>query len=116
VRIGPCHDHELLVGASVGRRLDAVAHLGALDECLAGPVAATLHGDLVFEMTGARAGGDQLPDRPPDHEGATPAGVGVDKQRQLGGSGNATHVVADVVERCHRKIGQAEGCVRDARA
>ena len=52
-RIGAGHDDELRVGARIDGGLDAVDHFVGGDEFLAGPVAAALGADLVFDVHGA---------------------------------------------------------------
>src|SRR4029453_3972830 len=69
---------------------------------------------LVFQVDAAGAGTAQLAGRAGDVERGAPAGIGVDEQRQLGGTGDATHVFADVVETGDAEIGKSEGSIRDA--
>ena len=57
--IGARHDHEVVVVARVDRRLDAVDHLVLRHDRLAGPMAAALRRDLVFDVHRAGAGLDQ---------------------------------------------------------
>ena len=53
--VGAGHDDELVVGASVRRRLDAVRHLVGGDDLLVGPVAAALGLHLVLHVDRGRS-------------------------------------------------------------
>ena len=70
------------IGARVDGGLDAVDHLLAGDDGLAGPVAAALGAHLVLDVHRRGAGLDQRLDGAGDVEGAAAAGVDVDQQRQ----------------------------------
>ena len=80
--VGAGHEDELVVGAGVDGGLDAVDHLFGWNEFFAGAVAAALGADLVFDVHGGGAGLDHRADGAGDVEGAAPAGVDVDEQRQ----------------------------------
>jgi len=81
---------------------------------LARPVPAALGLDLILDVHGAGAGGDQRSDRPCDAEGAPEPGVGVDQERQPGHAADAAHIGEHVVERGDAEIGQPERPRRDA--
>ena len=57
-RVGARHDREVGIGPGVDRGLDPVDHLVLRHELLAGPVAAALRADLVFDVHRAGAGLD----------------------------------------------------------
>ncbi len=71
------------IGAAVDRGLDAIDHLLGRHELLAGPMAAALRRDLIFEMHARRAGLDELTARARDVERTAPTRVRVDEQRQV---------------------------------
>ena len=95
------------------------------NEALARTVAAALGLDLVLDVHAGGAGADHLLHGAGDVEGAAPAGVGVDEQRQLGDVGDAPHVLEDVVEAgqaqvrqsvgggCHAASGEVERAIAD---
>ena len=114
--VGAGHDDELRVGARIDGGLDAVAHFRGAHEFLAGPVAAALGLHLILEMAARRAGAGHFADRARDHEGAAPAGVRIDEQRQRGRLRDAPDVLADIVQRRDAEIGQAERGIGHARA
>ena len=60
VRIGARHDDERIVRAAIDRGLDAIDHLVGGHQLLAGPMAAALGRDLIFEVHAAGAGLDEL--------------------------------------------------------
>ena len=85
-------------------------------ELLAGPVAAALR------APGPRCASPAAPDlisdfdRARDVEGAAPAGIDVDQQRQVAHVGDAADVGEHVVERADAEIGQPERAGGDAAA
>ena len=87
----------------------------ALTSRLARAVPAALRLHLVLDVTPRGPGAAQLADRAGDHERPAPARVGVDEQRQRRGLRDPPGVLADVVERRHAEVGQAERRVRHAR-
>ena len=89
--------------------LDAVDHLLSGDEFLAGAMAAALGAHLVFNVHGGRAGLDHGADGARDVEGAAPAGVDVDEQRQRGGVGDAADVGQHVFHGADAEVGKPEG-------
>ena len=116
MRIGARHDDELVVDAAVGGGLQPVTHLAGLDQRLAGTMAAALDRDLVFEVAPRGTRPRHLANGARNHERAAPPGVGVDEQRHIGCRSNAADVLADVIERRHREIREAERRIRNARA
>ena len=91
-------------------------HFFGCDEFLAGAMAAALGADLVFDVHGGRAGIDHGADGAGDVEGAAPAGVDVDEQRERGGGGDAADVGEDVFHGADAEVGQAERVGGDASA
>ena len=81
-RIGPRHDHKLLIGARIHGGLDAVDHLLGGHQFFARPVPAAFGAHLVFDMHRRRARLDHRPDRPRNVERAAPARVDIHQQGQ----------------------------------
>ena len=79
MRVGPRHDDESIIDAPVDRRLQSICHFIRGDQRLAGSMPTTFDGDLVFKMTAGGTGPGHFSHSASDHEGATPAGVGIDE-------------------------------------
>jgi hypothetical protein len=114
VGIGARHDREFCVASPVHRSLDAVDHLPGLHQRFARTVTAAFHGYLILDVAGCRAGAFHFLHRAADHEGTAPAGIRINQQGQIAGIGDATNVLADIRQRGHREVRQAEGGVGDA--
>ncbi len=107
-RVGARHDDELRIGARIDGGFDAIDHFFGGDELLAGAMAAALGAHLVFDVHGGCAGLDHLADGARDVEGAAPAGVDVDEQRQGAGVGDAADVGEHVFHGADAEVGKAE--------
>ena len=107
---------KLWVGARVDGRLDAIDHLFARDDLLAGAVAATLGLHLVFDVTARGAGLGERADGARNIESAAEAGVRIDQQRQRANVGDAAHVGEHIVECRDTEVRHAERSGRNAAA
>ena len=98
VRIGARHDDEARdrCGASTAALMRSTIS-AAGTSALPGRWPQRLADDLVLEVHAGGAGADQVARGAGDVEGAAPAGVGVDQQRQRARAADAPHVLADVV-------------------
>ncbi len=106
--IGPRHDGELRIVPAIDGGPNPVDHFPGLDECFAGPVSTALDRYLVLDMAACRAGTTQVAHGPADHEGATKSRIGIDQERQRRRTGDAAHILTNIVERRHGQVRQAK--------
>ena len=102
------HDDEVRVGPGIDGGLDAIDHLLRRNQFLAGPVAAAFAAYLVFDVHGGSPGALHGADGAGDVEGASPAGVDIDQQRQVGDLGDAAHVDQHIFHGADAEVGHAE--------
>jgi hypothetical protein len=114
-RVGACHDDEV-AAARVDRGLDAVDHFFLRHDLFAGPVAATLGCDLIFDVHRRGAGLDQRAHGARDVERAAPTGIDVDQKRQIANVRDATDIGQHVFHRADAEVRHAERIRCDAAA
>src|SRR3546814_9482819 len=87
------------------------------DDFFAGPVAAALGADLVFDVAGGRTELDQAfhGTRDVERRGAE-AGIDVDDQRHIADVGDAAYIGKHVVQRIDTQVGQTQRAGRYATA
>jgi hypothetical protein len=114
--IGPCHNDETGIGASIDGGLDAVDHLARAHNLFAGSVAAALRSYLIFHVDGSRTGLGHGADGARDVECTTPAGVDIDEQRKGRHFSDAAHIGQDIFHGGDAEVRHSERVCRDAAA